>query len=182
MRNKKRRLFLWSLALAVRATLATAICLGSSSLCEAATGSKRVLVLNSFSPQPNPLNDFTRTLRSEIDRQSPNVVDFVYHSLGNPTSSNEQSEARFADYLDSLYPEHPFDLIVAIAAPAANFVQRHRQRLFPKTPMIFTGVENRRVQFDKLTENDTVVATAINALAIVENICASSPSQRRLQS
>ena len=170
MRNKKRRLFLWSLALAVRATLATAICLGSSSLCEAATGSKRVLVLNSFSPQPNPLNDFTRTLRSEIDRQSPNVVDFVYHSLGKTTLSNEQKEARFADYLHRLYPEHPFDLIVAIAAPAANFVQRHRQRLFPKTPMIFTGVENRRVQFDKLTENDTVVATAINALAIVENI------------
>jgi signal transduction histidine kinase len=31
-------------------------------------------------------------------------------------------------------------------------------------------VENRRVQLDKLTENDTVVATAINAFAIVENI------------
>ena len=74
------------------------------------------------------------------------------------------------DYLDALYPEHPFDLIVAIAAPAANFVQRHRQRLFPKTPMIFTAVENRRVQYDKLTENDTVVATAIDARAIVENI------------
>ncbi len=74
------------------------------------------------------------------------------------------------DYLDALYPDHPFDLIVAIAAPAANFVQRHRQRLFPKTPMIITAVENRRVQYDKLTEMDTVVATAIDAHAIVENI------------
>ena len=82
----------------------------------------------------------------------------------------------------ALYPEHPFDLIVAIAAPAANFVQRHRQRLFPKTPMIFTAVENRRVQYDKLTENDTVVATAIDAMLLLKTSCASSRSQRRLQS
>jgi signal transduction histidine kinase len=170
MRNKKRRLFTWSLALAVRATLATAICLGSSSLCEAAAGSKHVLILSSFSPQSDSWNGFARTFRSELDRQSPNVVDFVYQSLGNPTASNERSEAFFVDYLDALYPEHPFDLIVAIAAPAANFVQRHRQRLFPKTPMIITAVENRRVQYDKLTEGDTVVATAIDAHAIVDNI------------
>ncbi len=36
--------------------------------------------------------------------------------------------------------------------------------------MIFTAVENRRVQYDKLTEKDTVVATAIDARVIVENI------------
>ena len=168
MRNKKRRLCLWFRV--VLATLAATICLGSVSLCEAAAGSKRVLILSSFGPQLSPWTDFARTFRSEMDRQSPNIVDFVYHSLGNPTASNEHSEALFVDYLDSLYPEHPFDLIVAIAAPAANFVQRHRQRLFPKTPMIFTGVENRRVQYDKLTENDTVVATAIDARVIVENI------------
>ena len=170
MRNKKRRLHLSPLALAVLATLAAAICLGSSSLCEAASGSKRVLILSSFSRQSSPWNDFVRTFRSEMDRQSPNAVDYVYQSLGNPITSNEQSEALFVDYLDALYPEHPFDLIVAIAAPAANFVQRHRQRLFPKTPMIITAVENRRVQYDKLTENDTVVATAIDARAIVDNI------------
>ena len=150
--------------------LAAAISLGSSSLCEAAAGSKRVLILNSFSPQFSPWIDFARMFRSEIDQQSPNAVDFVYHSLGDPTASTEQSESLFADYLDALYPTHQFDLIVAIAGPAANFVQRHRQRLFPRTPMIFTAVENRRVQYDKLTENDTVVATAIDARVIVENI------------
>ena len=33
------------------------------------------------------------------------------------------------------------DLIVALGAPAADFVQRYRHRLFPKTPMLFTAVE-----------------------------------------
>ena len=54
----------------------------------------------------------------------------------------------------------PPDLIVALGAPAANFVQRYRPRIFPKTPMLFYAVEARRVQYDQLTENDTVAAAA----------------------
>jgi hypothetical protein len=62
------------------------------------------------------------------------------------------------------------DLIIAVGAPAANFVQQYRQRLFPAAPMIFTAVEQRRVQDDKLTENDTVVAVAYDLPAVFENI------------
>ena len=145
MRNKKRRLaFLCSLALPVL-VLASTVVLGTSSPCEAA-GSKRVWMLHSVGAHFKPWNDFAETVRSEINRQSPNAADFQDHSLVSTGVNNEQSEARFVDYLDALYAEHPPDLIVAIAAPAANFVQRHRPRLFPKTPMIFTSVENWRVQ------------------------------------
>ena len=60
------------------------------------------------------------------------------------------------------YAKRPLDLIVSIGAPAAAFVQRHRQQLFADTPMVFTAVEQRRVQYSNLTPNDTVVAVAIN--------------------
>jgi hypothetical protein len=76
----------------------------------------------------------------------------------------------FVEYLRTLYTSRPVDLIVAIGAPAANFVQRYRQRLFPTTPMVFTAVEQRRVQYEKLTENDTVVAVAHDFPAAFENI------------
>ncbi len=76
----------------------------------------------------------------------------------------------FVEYLRALYASRPVDLIVAIGAPAANFVQRHRQRLFPATPMVFTAVEQRRVQYEKLTENDTVVAVAHDFPAAFDNI------------
>ena len=74
------------------------------------------------------------------------------------------------EYLRALYTSRPVDLIVAIGAPAANFVQRYRQRLFPATPMVFTAVEQRRVQYEKLTENDTVVAVAHDFPAAFDNI------------
>ena len=41
---------------------------------------------------------------------------------------------------------------------------------FPKTPMLFTAVEARRVQYDKLTENDTVAAAAHDFPSAIETI------------
>ena len=64
----------------------------------------------------------------------------------------------------------PPDLIIAFGAPAANFVQRHREQLFPKIPMVFTSVEQRRIQWDKLTEYDTAVAIKHDLPALIENI------------
>jgi ABC-type uncharacterized transport system substrate-binding protein len=127
-------------------------------------------MLHSFGARFKPWSEYAQIVRSEINRQSQNAVDFQDHSLVSARGHNEQSEAPFVDYLDALYAEHPLDLIVAIGAPAANFVQQHRQRLFPKTPMIFTSVDTRRVQYDKLTENDTVVAVANDFRAIFEGI------------
>ena len=69
--------------------------------------------------------------------------------------AGDKSEGPFVDYLHALYADKPPDLIVAIGAPAANFVQKYRQRLFPGTPMVFTAVQHVRVEHDKLTENDT---------------------------
>jgi len=97
-------------------------------------------------------------------------VDFHDHSLLTAGLSDDKSDGPFVEYLHALYAEEPPDLILAIGAPAAQFVQRFRQRLFPGTPMLFTAVEQRRVQYDKLTDNDTVVATANDVPAAFENI------------
>jgi ABC-type uncharacterized transport system substrate-binding protein len=97
-------------------------------------------------------------------------VDFVDHSLVNARVSDVQSEAPFVDYLSALYAGHPLNLIIAFGAPAATFVQQHRQNLFPKVPMIIAAVDHRRVQYEKLTENDTVVPIANDIPAVFENI------------
>ena len=128
------------------------------------------MILHSFGARFKPWSEIAQDVRSEIARQSQNAVDFHEHSLMSSRGNNEQSEAPFVDYLSALYAENPVDLIVAIGGPAATFVQRNRQRLFPKTPMIFTSVDARRVQYDKLTENDTVVAVANNFRAVFEDI------------
>ena len=127
-------------------------------------------MLHSFGPRFKPWSDYEQAIRSEISRQWRKPVDFLDHSLVNARQDDENSEASFVEYLRTLYASRPVDLIVAIGAPSANFVQRYRQRLFPETPMVFTAVEQRRVQYEKLTENDTVVAVAHDFPAAFENI------------
>jgi signal transduction histidine kinase/ABC-type uncharacterized transport system substrate-binding protein len=131
---------------------------------------KRVMMLHSFGPRFKPWSDYEQAIRSEISRQWRKPVDVLDHSLVNARRDDEESEALFVEYLRSLYASRPVDLIVAIGAPSANFIQRHRQRLFPTTPMVFTAVEQRRVQYEKLTENDTMVAVAHDFPAAFENI------------
>jgi hypothetical protein len=154
-------------------TAVLAIVLLLATLCQSQAADpapKRVLMLHSFGPRFKPWSDYEQAIRSEISRQWRKPVDFLDQSLVNAHPDDETSEALFAEYLRALYTSQPVDLIVAIGAPAAAFIQRYRQRLFPVTPMVFTAVEQRRVQYDKLTENDTVVAVAHDFLAAFDNI------------
>ena len=131
---------------------------------------KRVLMLQSFGFRFKPWTDFAEFFRSELSKQSKAPIDFLEHSLLTARVDDDRALLPFVDYLQALYAENPPGLIVALGAPAAEFVQRYRQRLFPKTPMLFTAVEARRVQYDKLTENDTVAAAAHDFPAAIETI------------
>ena len=175
----RSRMRFWLAALSWRSfcartfTAALAIALLLATLCQSQAADpepKRVLMLHSFGPRFKPWSDYEQSIRSEISRRWQKPVDFLDHSLVNTRQDDENSEAAFVEYLRALYASRPIDLIVAIGAPAANFVQRHRQRLFPATPMVFTAVEQRRVQYEKLTENDTVVAVAHDFPAAFDNI------------
>jgi signal transduction histidine kinase len=77
-----------------------------------------------------------------------------------------------------LYIGSPPDLIMVIGAPAAVFIQRYRDQLFPGTPMLITAVEQRRVQFSNLTENDAVVAVKHDFRFLFESFLRIAPETR----
>ena len=135
-----------------------------------AAESKRVMLLHSFGLDFKPWSEYAKSIRTELKQQSPWPLDIVEHSLITARFSDENPEAPFVEYLRAQYTKHPLALIVSIGAPAAAFVQRHRQQLFAATPMVFTAVDQRRVQYSSLTANDAVVALRINYLSAFENI------------
>jgi signal transduction histidine kinase len=130
---------------------------------------KRILLLHSFGRDFAPWNEYARTIREELVRQSPEPVDIFEASLATARFADDE-EGPFVDYLHALFVKRKLDLIVTIAAPAASFFQRHRQQLFPSTPMLITALEQRRVALTALTANDTVVASTIDFAGVVENI------------
>ena len=132
--------------------------------------SKKVVLLHSFGQDFKPWSEYARTIRSELQRQSPWPLDITNHSLVTARTTNQDPEVPFAAYLSALFAEQQPDLIVCIGAPAAAFVQRHRPQLFANIPMVLTAVDERRVQFSALSKNDAVVPVRIDYLAAIQNI------------
>jgi signal transduction histidine kinase len=146
----------------------------------AAAESKKVVLLHSFGQDFKPWNEYARSIRSELQRQSPWQLDITDHSLVSARFENEDPEVPFIAYLRALFAEQQPDLIVSIGAPAAVFVQRHRPQLFANIPMVFTAVEERRVQFSALSKNDAVVPVRIDYLAAIENILQVLPDTKNV--
>ncbi len=146
----------------------------------AAAETKRVVLLHSFGQDFKPWSDYARTIRSELQRQSPWQLDITDHSLVTARSRNEDPEVPFVAYLRALFDEQQPDLIASIGAPAAAFVQRHRPQLFANTPMVFTAIEERRVQLSALSKNDAAVAVRIDYLGAIENILQVLPDTKHV--
>jgi signal transduction histidine kinase len=143
-----------------------------------AEDTKRVMLLHSFGREIKPWSDYAQSIRSELQRQSPWPLDIIDHSLVSARSDDPDPEPPFVEYLRALFAKRPLDLIVSVGAPAAAFVQRHRQGLFAATPMVFTVVDQRRVQYSILTANDAVVPIRINYVAAMENILSVLPDTK----
>ena len=112
----------------MRSTGALALCfllaavLFMSAMTEAVTAeSKRVMLLHSFGTEFRPWSEYAKTIRDELNRQSPWPLDITEQSLVTARSSDEVPEVPFVEYLRSLFAKRPLDLIVSIGAPAAGF-------------------------------------------------------------
>ena len=138
------------------------------------------MLLHSFGREVRPWSDYAQSIRSELQRHSPWPLDIVDHSLISARSGDDESERPFVEYLPALFAEHPLDLIVSVGAPAAGFVQRYRPQLFAATPMVFTAVEQRRIQYANLTANDAVVPIRIDFLALMTNILRVLPETQKV--
>jgi signal transduction histidine kinase len=131
---------------------------------------KRIVILNSYGQNFKPWRDYSTALRQELERQSRWPVDIQDFSVASARLEDQNVESEFVDYLRALFARGVPDLIVALGAPAASFVQRNRPQLFPSTPMVMTAVEERRVQRSALTDNDAVVAVKQDVPALFGNI------------
>nr|WP_246791480.1 sensor histidine kinase [Bradyrhizobium commune] len=131
---------------------------------------RRVLVLHSFGREFRPWSEYARSIKAGLEQQSRWPLDIQEHTLLTARFNSPGPEAPFVDYLHSLYEGAPPDIVLSIGAPAARFVQRYRQKLFPEIPMVLTVVEQRLVNSLDLTDNDVVVSVHNDFMAVFDNI------------
>ena len=136
------------------------------------------MILQSVGREFRPWSEYAEQIRAELDRQSPWPLDVREHALELARSGNLNPELPFLEYLEVLYADHWPDLIIAIGAPAAAFIQQHRDRLFPTAPVLFTAIDQRRLKSSALTENETVVASTLDFRVLFESFLKISPDTK----
>jgi len=136
----------------------------------AAHDPKQVLFFFSYGPNFEPWVTWTTEIRRELTRTSPWPLEFQEHSIVTALRGDDPADRQFVEYLTALYARMRPDLIIAMGAPAARFVQKHRQDLFPTTPMLLAAVEARWVHPSMLSGQDHAATTVVDHAAIMENI------------
>jgi signal transduction histidine kinase len=155
------------------ACASVALCLhgGPAAADEPRAGSalNRVLILQSFGSDFAPYNVLSASFRSELPHALGERVEFHEVSVQGTNTSDPVLEDALVGYLTALSAERRPDLVVAIGGQAARFALSRRD-VFPATPVLFSGVDQRLVRPGALTDNDAAVPVANDVAAAVENI------------
>jgi signal transduction histidine kinase len=110
------------------------------------------------------------SFRAELIKRSPEPIDLYEVSLDTARIQDPEDEGPFVEYIRAILLGRKLDLIVPVGAPAAFFMQRYRQRLFPTTPMLIVGADVRRIPSATLTEKDAAVLLDLDLPAYLKNI------------
>jgi signal transduction histidine kinase len=146
---------------------------------DAIAAPKRVLLLHSFAQDFPPWSEYSKNIRAELFQTMPRDIDLFEATLETARMPGNPDDGPFAEYLGALFKDRPLDLVITIAAPASKFFQRHRQRLFPKTPLLVTGME-QRLYVTSGDANETSVLPAIDFQAAIKNILQVLPTTERI--
>jgi PAS domain S-box-containing protein len=83
-------------------------------------------------------------------------------------------EEALVDYLQKRQAKWQPDLVVPIGSPAGVFVENYRDRLFPQTPILYSGMDTRRPP-GRFQKNAAFVGESFNAPSFIEDIVQLAP-------
>src|SRR5215510_10755652 len=148
------------------------LALAASSAAGAET--KRVLMVHSFGSTAPPFTTHSTAFEAALTKEMGRRVDIDEVSLDMARYAQPDMEEPFVDLLLKRLATWQPDLVVPIGSPAGRFVAKYRDRLFPETPVIYTGMDKRTLPPGAF-ENATFVGEDFKLAGPVEDILQLAP-------
>lgn len=142
--------------------VAVMLCGGLTDGAVAGPTPRRVLIVHSFGREIAPYAASVAVFRRELASRLPEPVVFIEAALDAGRAICPAEQAAFAAYLRERFADPAPDLIVSVAGPAAQFLVRWRDAIFPGVPLMMTAVDARIVPRAALRPGDAAVATRID--------------------
>src|SRR5215470_16624337 len=152
--------------------------LGASPAAGAET--KRVLMVHSFGSTAPPFTTHSTAFETTLIREMGKRVDLDEVSLDMARYAQPDMEEPFAEFLLKRLAKWRPDLVVPIGSPAGRFVAKYRDRLFPKTPILYTGMDQRTLPRDVFQNNATFVGEDFKLAGLVEDILQLAPDTEHI--
>ena len=163
--------------------LCVIVCLSVTSAVHAADAgrAKRVLMVHSFGSSAPPFTTHSTAFETTLTQEMGNSVDLDEISLDNARYGQPDMEGPFVEFLFKRLAKWQPDLVVPIGSPAGRFVVKFRDRLFPATPVIYTGMDRRTVPPNAITKNATFVGEDFDVAGLVEDILQIAPDTTNIE-
>src|SRR4051812_6269287 len=141
---------------------------------------KRVLIVNSFNSTAPPFSVQSTAFKSALVEKMGEPVDLDEVSLDMARYEADMQMA-IVDYLEKRQAKWRSDLVVTIGVPAAGFVDKYRDRLFPQTPVLYAGADQRLLPPDARENNAAYVAHTLDIRDLFEDILQVAPATKNIE-
>lgn len=141
----------------------------------AAGRAKRVLIINSLGSVAPPFTTPCIAFETELVKRAGERVDLDEVYLDHTHYGEAEMEEALVQYLEKRQARRPPDLVVPIGSPAGIFIEKHRARLFPKTPALYSGMDRRRLGESALRNNAAFVGESFDARGFIDDMLQLAP-------
>ncbi|HEX5041989.1 MAG TPA: ATP-binding protein [Candidatus Polarisedimenticolaceae bacterium] len=140
----------------------------------------RVLMVHSFGASAPPFTTHSTAFESALATELGTAVDLDQVSLDMARYAQPDMEEVFAEYLTKRFSKWEPDLLVPIGSPAGRFVAKLRDRLFPRIPVVYTGMDKRTLPEDALAHNATFVGEDFDLPGLVRDMLRLDPRTKNV--
>jgi PAS domain S-box-containing protein len=141
---------------------------------------RRVLMVHSFGSSAPPFTTHSTAFEATLKREMGTQVDLDEVSLDMARYAQPDMEDAFAEFLEKRISKWQPDLVVPIGSPAGRFVAKFRDRLFPGTPVVYSGMDRRTLPQDAGEKNATFVGESFDLTGLVEDILQLDPQTNNI--
>jgi PAS domain S-box-containing protein len=153
------------------------LCMSSASAAEP----KRVLILNSFGSNAPPFSFQSTAFKSALVAEMGERVDLDEVSLDMTRYADADMEKAIVDYLQRRQAKWRPDLVVPIGAPAASFLNRYGEQLFPEIPVIYLAADRRLIPQGALERNAAYVGQVLDIPGLFEDMLQVEPATKNIE-
>ena len=146
-----------------------------------AKDAKRVLLLHSFGREFAPYELIVATIRTELAKGSSEPIAVYDASLDSGQTSASEDAQAFLELLRHRFAGSPPDVVITVGPPAAAFYPQNRDKVFPATPLVIAGLDERFIPKSALRDGDAAVANHQNVPGFVGNILRVLPDTQTIE-